>query len=272
MRFNTRLRQHLIDLEASLVMVSRTQRRMLQRLMLCREQAPRAGRLSDCSHTGCAAAAGPGQQHQLSGSTLTQACCPLSAQQSVSQHLWADCLLQQHPGDRAAGDRDAFAVLSQLVQTLAELAISCRVLPHSKQLADSSLCLLAASFPAPPDPSQYSSTPATSAWLRATPGHRQQAAATSAPGRPDGAEQEGFMGPLALCCPASWQDPVPLRSRCNPAWQRSKQFQQQRSQEPSAGPNCWAIALALCKLHLTSILSWQGLLRVDLKYLANDSW
>ena len=30
---------------------------------------------------------------------------------------------------------------------------------------------------------------------------------------------------------------------------------------------CWAIALALCK-HLTGILSWQGLLRVDVRHWA----
>ena len=190
-------------------MLSRTQRV---------QQVPCAGRLPNHLHTGFVAAATSGQQHQLSGSTLTQGRCVLSAQQSVPQHHWADCLLQQasihqqHPGDGAAGDKHAFAVLSQSVHTLAELSISCCV------LADSSLCLLAASFAAPLDPSQYSSTPATSAWLHAGPGHRhrQQPAGRRSTCPCKAAQLGGLTAQSrrgswesALCRSAGWQDPVP---------------------------------------------------------------
>ena len=67
----------------------------------------------------------------------------------------------------------------------------------------------------------------------------QQAAATPAPRRPDDAEQEGFYGtpgPNPFAGQPAGKTQRPAAVGRNPAWQRSKQLQLQRSREPSAAP------------------------------------
>ena len=67
----------------------------------------------------------------------------------------------------------------------------------------------------------------------------QQAAAGPAPGRPDDVEQEEFYGtpgPTPFASQPAGKTQRPAAAGRNPAWQRSKQFQQQRSREPSAAP------------------------------------
>ena len=67
----------------------------------------------------------------------------------------------------------------------------------------------------------------------------QQAAAAPAPGRPDDVEQEEFYGtpgPMPFASQPAGKTQRPAAAGRNPAWHRSKQFQQQRSREPSAAP------------------------------------
>ena len=259
-------------------MLLRTQRRVLQQLMPCLEQPPCAGRLPDCSHTGCAAAAGPDQHRELSGSTLAEAPCPPSAQQSVPQHPLADCALQQtlsleqqqHPGllHHTSEQQPRPGLLHQssvpqqrpgLLQQVKESSLLSSQLPswpvHAWQSSPSAapLCGTPASWPAQASAcwrpaSQHHRIPArTAADPPPLPGcmrglataSRQHAAATPAPVRPDDAEQEGFYGtPGApvFARPPAGKTQRPAAAGRNPAWQRSKQFQQQRSREPSAAP------------------------------------
>lgn len=233
-------------------MLSRTQQRVLQRLTLCLEQAQWPGRLPSCLHTGCTAAAGSGQQRELSGPTLAQACCPLSAQQSVPQHPWADCLQQQASVQQQ---------LPGLLQQATETPLPFSQLPsrpvHAWQSSPSTAprCRTAASWPAQASAwwrpaCQHLRIPASTAahppplpgcmrGLATATASSQQAAAAPAPGRPDHAEQEGLYGtpgPPPFASQPAGKTQRPAAAGRNPAWQRSKQFQQQRSREPSAAP------------------------------------
>ena len=233
-------------------MLSRAQRRVLQRLMLCLEQAPCAGRLPYCLHTGCVAAAGPGQQRELSGTTLAQARCPLAVQRSVPQQPWADCSLQQ------TSDQQQRPGLQQRVTEAPLLSSQPLSRPvHTWQSSPSAAlrCRTADSLPAQAPAcwrpaSQHHRVPAGTAvylpsllgcmrGLATVTASRQQAAAAPAPGRFDNAEQEGLygtQGPLPPASQPAGKTQRPAAAGRNPAWQRSKQFQQQRSREPSAAP------------------------------------